>query len=43
MAPGVPILSGYRIVANVGDQDGDLSGGLTSAIFKYPNPFYFVS
>jgi HAD superfamily, subfamily IIIB (Acid phosphatase) len=34
---------GYRIVANVGDQESDLSGGHADRSFKLPNPFYFIS
>jgi acid phosphatase len=33
---------GYHIVANIGDQDSDLSGGYADASFKLPNPFYVV-
>lgn len=33
---------GYTIVANIGDQDSDLSGGLAERSFKLPNPFYIV-
>jgi predicted secreted acid phosphatase len=33
---------GYTIVANIGDQDSDLSGGLAERTFKLPNPFYLV-
>uniref|UniRef100_UPI002A754715 HAD family acid phosphatase n=1 Tax=Patulibacter defluvii TaxID=3095358 RepID=UPI002A754715 len=31
---------GYRIVANVGDQESDLVGGHSEKTFKLPNPFY---
>ncbi|MEV4419944.1 HAD family acid phosphatase [Patulibacter sp. NPDC049589] len=31
---------GYTIVANVGDQESDLSGGYSERRFKLPNPFY---
>ena len=34
---------GYRIVANVGDQESDLTGGHADRSFKLPNPFYFIS
>jgi hypothetical protein len=34
---------GYRIVANVGDQESDLAGGHADRSFKLPNPFYFIS
>ena len=33
---------GYRIVANVGDQESDLEGGHADRSFKLPNPFYFI-
>jgi acid phosphatase len=33
---------GYRIVASVGDQYSDLSGGHEAVAFKLPNPFYFL-
>jgi predicted secreted acid phosphatase len=33
---------GYLIVANVGDQDSDLSGGCAERVFKLPNPFYLM-
>jgi len=35
--------TGYRIVANVGDQESDLAGGHADRSFKLPNPFYFIS
>jgi HAD superfamily, subfamily IIIB (Acid phosphatase) len=31
-----------KIIANVGDQHSDLSGGHAERIFKVPNPFYYV-
>jgi acid phosphatase len=31
---------GFTIVANVGDQESDLSGGHSERTFKLPNPFY---
>ena len=31
---------GYLIVANVGDQNSDLTGGYAERSFKLPNPFY---
>lgn len=34
---------GYRIIANVGDQESDLAGGHADRSFKLPNPFYFIS
>jgi HAD superfamily, subfamily IIIB (Acid phosphatase) len=33
---------GYRIIANVGDQESDLAGGYADRSFKLPNPFYFI-
>ena len=33
---------GFRIIANVGDQESDLSGGSADRSFKLPNPFYFI-
>jgi hypothetical protein len=33
---------GYRILANVGDQESDLAGGHADRSFKLPNPFYFI-
>lgn len=33
---------GYRILANVGDQMSDLERGYAEAVFKLPNPLYFV-
>jgi len=33
---------GFHIVANFGDQFGDLDGGHTDATFKMPNPNYFL-
>jgi len=35
-------MSGYRIIANVGDQYSDLRGGYAERRFKVPNPFYFI-
>jgi acid phosphatase len=35
-------LSGYRIVANIGDQYSDLEGGYAERCFKLPNPAYYV-
>jgi len=34
--------SGYTIIANIGDQESDLSGGLSERTFKLPNPFYIT-
>ncbi len=34
--------NGDRVIANVGDQHSDLSGGHAERTFKVPNPFYFV-
>jgi len=33
---------GYRIIANVGDQQSDLALGHAERRFKLPNPFYYV-
>jgi acid phosphatase len=33
---------GYVILANVGDQESDLTGGFARRTFKLPNPFYEV-
>ena len=33
---------GYRIIANVGDQESDLRGGHAERIYRLPNPFYFI-
>jgi hypothetical protein len=33
---------GYRIIANIGDQDSDLAKGYAEKTFKLPNPFYFL-
>lgn len=33
---------GYRIIANVGDQQSDLALGHAERSFKLPNPFYYV-
>jgi predicted secreted acid phosphatase len=35
--------AGYRIVANIGDQESDLSGGHADRTYKLPNPFYFIA
>lgn len=35
-------LEGYVIIANVGDQDSDLTGGYAERSFKLPNPFYYI-
>lgn len=32
----------YRIIANIGDQESDLTGGSADRSFKLPNPFYFI-
>ena len=34
--------SGYRILANVGDQSSDLERGYSESVFKLPNPMYYV-
>ncbi|HEY8994679.1 MAG TPA: HAD family acid phosphatase [Lacunisphaera sp.] len=36
------IAEGYTIIANIGDQDSDLTGDAAERIFKLPNPFYIV-
>ena len=33
---------GYKIIANIGDQQSDLEGGYAEQTFKVPNPFYFI-
>lgn len=33
---------GYKIIANVGDQQSDLDGGFSEKTFLVPNPFYYV-
>ncbi len=33
---------GYLIVANMGDQKSDLSGGYAKKEYKMPNPFYYL-
>ena len=33
---------GFRIIANLGDQDSDLAGGYAERVFKIPNPFYYT-
>jgi hypothetical protein len=34
--------NGFKIIANVGDQESDLRGGHAERAFKVPNPFYYV-
>ncbi len=34
---------GYTIIASIGDQDSDLSGGYAQKTFKLPNPFYYIA
>ena len=34
--------SGYHIIVNVGDQMSDLEGGYSDAVYKLPNPMYYV-
>jgi len=34
--------AGYRIIANIGDQDSDLANGHAEKAFKLPNPFYYI-
>ncbi len=36
------VAQGYDIVENVGDQYSDLSGGYADAVYKIPNPMYFI-
>jgi predicted secreted acid phosphatase len=33
---------GYTIIANLGDQESDLTGGYAEKTFKLPNPFYIT-
>lgn len=33
---------GFRIIANIGDQESDLTGGHADRAFKLPNPYYFI-
>jgi predicted secreted acid phosphatase len=33
---------GYTIVASIGDQASDLTGGYAEKTFKLPNPYYYV-
>jgi acid phosphatase len=33
---------GYTIVASIGDQESDLSGGHAMQTFKLPNPYYYI-
>ncbi len=37
------VAEGYTIIANIGDQESDLSGGYAERTFKLPNPFYIVN
>ena len=34
--------AGYTIIANVGDQQSDLTGGHAKRAFQMPNPFYLI-
>lgn len=34
---------GYLIIANMGDQESDLTGGYAEKIFKLPNPLYLIN
>lgn len=34
--------SGYTIIASIGDQASDLTGGYAAKTFKLPNPFYYL-
>lgn len=33
---------GFRVIANVGDQESDLTGGGADRSYKLPNPYYFI-
>lgn len=33
---------GFKIIANIGDQQSDLDGGFSERTFKLPNPFYYT-
>jgi hypothetical protein len=33
---------GFKILANIGDQDSDLDGGAAKKAFKLPNPMYYI-
>lgn len=33
---------GYTIIASIGDQQSDLSGGFAEKTFKLPNPYYYI-
>jgi len=33
---------GYKIIANIGDQQSDLDGDFADKTFRVPNPFYFI-
>jgi len=35
--------AGYKIIANVGDQQSDLNGGYSERTYKLPNPIYLTS
>jgi predicted secreted acid phosphatase len=37
------VADGYVIIANLGDQQGDLAGGYAEKTFKLPNPFYIAN
>jgi predicted secreted acid phosphatase len=34
--------SGYTIIASIGDQGSDLTGGYADKVFKLPNPYYYL-
>ena len=34
--------NGYTIIASIGDQNSDLTGGYAEKTFKLPNPYYYV-
>lgn len=36
------VAQGYDIIGNIGDQYSDLSGGYADAVYKVPNPMYFI-
>ena len=36
------VVEGYTVIANVGDQPGDLSGGFAEKVFLMPDPFHRV-
>ena len=38
----IKIEGDFTIIANIGDQDSDLTGGHAEKTFKVPNPFYLI-